>query len=176
MLHACLLLCPLPCHAGDLDFDVNKLSLRRDNDILERAVDQLAALQTGRGKGDVPLGWQLPLRLQIVCSRSVQGCRRADAALPEEWPSAPGQPQQWRPQEEATYAHCSAAPCHFAAVCASLPGFGQFVKKNFNKGSKGKGKGAPATWDPYMAPQKKQRGNVPAVDDQINQFRAAFKR
>ena len=57
-----------------------------------------------------------------------------------------------------------------------MPGFGHFVKKNFHKGNKGKGKGATATWDPYMAPQKKQKGSVPAVDEQINQFRAAFKR
>ena len=57
-----------------------------------------------------------------------------------------------------------------------MPGFGHFVKKNFHKGNKGKGKGAIATWDPYTAPQKKQKGSVPAVDEQINQFRAAFKR
>ena len=37
--------------AGDIDFDVNKASLRRDNDVFERAVDQLAAMQSNRGKG-----------------------------------------------------------------------------------------------------------------------------
>ena len=37
--------------AGDIDFDVNKASLRRDNDVFERAVDQLAAMQNNRGKG-----------------------------------------------------------------------------------------------------------------------------
>ena len=36
---------------GDLEFDVNKASMRKDADIFDRAVDQIAAMQTGRGKG-----------------------------------------------------------------------------------------------------------------------------
>ena len=63
-----------------------------------------------------------------------------------------------------------------------MPGFGQFGKRNASKG-KGRGKGGQAQWDPYTYPEapqsKKQRNNAqaqPGVDDQINRFRAAFKR
>ena len=43
-----LLVCRL---TGDLEFDVNKASMRKDADIFDRAVDQIAAMQSGRGKG-----------------------------------------------------------------------------------------------------------------------------
>ena len=59
-----------------------------------------------------------------------------------------------------------------------MPGFVKtFGRRNFNRG-KGKNKGGgKAQWDPYMgspAPKKQKQGG--GVEEQIQGFRAAYKR
>ena len=62
-----LLVCRL---TGDLEFDVNKASMRKDADIFDRAVDQIAAMQSGRGKG---MCCQPPLANACFCCACFRG-------------------------------------------------------------------------------------------------------
>ena len=72
---------------------------------------------------------------------------------------------------------CATNLC-ISPFCILLPGFVKtFGRKNFNRG-KGKNKGGGAVqWDPYMgspAPKKQKQGG--GVEEQIQGFRAAYKR
>ena len=150
--------------------------MKRDPDIYERACEMLNAANKVQNSTNVrclaSCCLPTPSRMQVLLSRPRTDQDQVMAIMVETSVRAKVSSQMIPP----------ALPCH----ASSRAGKGHF---NFgfnrkNRSSRGKGRGGgkaggkgSATWDPYGPPpsKKQKRNGADTVDEQIQNFRAAYR-